>query len=349
MAIILQEMFGIEELLGSSFSSFKTADLWGAQRLYGRENHKGQPIFLKKGYLRPLVGAQDDLNVLDFVSEAFEDMYTYVSRANSFFKKTRVDIRPRKAHIDLDVQYDMYIKSLYNAFFNAYNSIDIGSFDEFVRVFIEFLSKARFVFTKTAFLNSPYCDPAVSGIMLEVSLPDHNDDAERIEMLAGKDALFRRKTLAKFGFMHDLRAPWRFVADLHSPVMREYMKKKNVSSIGGFFDKYYTTTGESEFEVFAFYLEQFYESYITSFPEHRKFFLMCDGSEAKIKQVIVFKEQLKTRKLWAMLEYYTKIRFFEQGVKKTPRAVLGSALYKAVKEEQLEQAVKLIEYNSKED
>ena len=83
-----------------------------------------------------------------------------------------------------------------------------------------------FPITKTGVLESIRTSPNVSGLCVEMSFDNHDDDYNKFNKYINNiNFEFYTLAAAKFGFFVDKNAPWRLVANLNSSKMKEYMQK----------------------------------------------------------------------------------------------------------------------------
>ena len=168
-----------------------TIDLWNTVPLYGKVNDEGAPVFPKEsqlGYIsRPTDGTQ--LAVLNFVANSFNKMrdhYGLIFKTNSevgpsaFFSN---DLQPTRAWESPLQAYGNYIQNFYDEFFNNIlaplgDSKDIKNFDDFVKVFLEYITNERKAFTRMAYAESGKTSILNTGLAIEIFNGNYGDDSQ---------------------------------------------------------------------------------------------------------------------------------------------------------------------------
>jgi hypothetical protein len=208
---------------------------------YGRKDNNGDyviPDVSQFKELKQIAGSSDSVFALNFVSDAFEDFVQFVrtERTNrlhpdDFLTK---NIQAKRGWYNIDDRYNKNMEKYYDAFVNSFlpqNKLErnIRNFDGFLDVFLNlYMSEMiiEFPLTKTGLLESDKVSPNVSGLCVEMSTDNHDDDYNKwTKYINNINYEFYTLAAAKFGFFVDKNAPWRLVANLGSPVMREYIEK----------------------------------------------------------------------------------------------------------------------------
>ena len=215
-------------------------NFWGKDFFFGRINSVGNASIVNEQYLKPLRYADTDepLFAINFVADAWRDLVEKVRELidSGIMEPSGpyADISAKKAFRSVTSAYHTYmIDTVFPLFSNAYlgtfpkENEKIVDVDSFLRVFTDFVeeyTKATGPITVSGFVESPYCSPLNSGLIISISEDDHNDDfpkSDKYFLDANFDLISSLAT--QYGFGIDQNAPWRFVADLQSPVMKEYM------------------------------------------------------------------------------------------------------------------------------
>ncbi len=247
--------------------------------LYGRINDTGSPIFLAEDNLMQLHSDDNKTHfALNFVAEAYEDMREYVqfaARTNKIDNQTSVyaDIPPARAWDSLHKRYHKYWEDLFLAFDGTYMNSTLNAkiqdFDSFMRIFMQFAQHigAIFPMTRTEYLTSKYVSPSTSGLMIEMVEGVHDDDfAKYVGFIRDNNFSWMRTVANRFGFKIDKNAPWRFVADVGSPAMKEYMKKYGVKTTKDFFRTYYFPAYMMELRTLKKYIWMCYDRFVVQSP-----------------------------------------------------------------------------------
>jgi len=142
----------------------------------------------------------------------------------------------------------------------------ITSFDEYLNYFIDFMDSVgtNSPFTKTGIVTGLFCNSSISGLCLELSTKDASvDRVKDLDFFMNYFYTSYKATALKHGFLIDRNAPWKLVADIESVPMREHMIQYGVT-LDNLFDKYYYRTHTNELASMKVYLEEFYNSFISS-------------------------------------------------------------------------------------
>jgi len=212
-------------------------DFWGPDRFYGRANVAGNTITVRPGFLKQLRHASDpNLFALNFVADAWRD---FVDRIDTLSKEgilyndgPYADPTAVKAWRSPLASYHDYMLTIINtSFVEEYLLVRKGrpvkSVQDFLTAFGEFCRDGIGFggpITYSGFVESVYCSPLNTGLSIEISTEAHSEDFKKEEIFF-YDANFPlvSKIATQYGFALDRNAPWRFCADLASPVMVEYM------------------------------------------------------------------------------------------------------------------------------
>jgi len=247
-------------------------DFWYDKPYFGKVNSKGITIYPKEEFLGNL-DEQGQYKALDFVAEAFLDLQNFVRRSkergvypNDFLE----DFSPKRAWKSLPVEYDKYFEDyIFNPFLNTY-MLDkkIKTFDDFVNEYIRY---ARTVapdvsITQNEFILGSNCTNKISGLIIDLIADDHGDnDLKAEEYLRKFEYLNFINPCRNFGFRINKHAPWQLIADLtteENNPMQKYAEDRNVSlKDNSFFETYYYTASEIDFNNFKRYLYILYTSY----------------------------------------------------------------------------------------
>jgi hypothetical protein len=219
-----------------SFTVPKPINFWYDKYFYGRLDFNGNSIVLDENYLKRIPSAEEEVYAMNFVADAFEDLYTYYSFAANtgeiFLENTNLlTLQPSDGWSSVNNTYFTYIQSVYNIFAGSFMASDsrdkkLVKFEDFLPLFEQFISNMvpALPFTKTAFIASKFCDPASSGLIIKIDSSDYGSDKINVQdFIDDPNFIFFTRAAQKFGFKVDKNAPFRLVADLGSKEMGEYM------------------------------------------------------------------------------------------------------------------------------
>ena len=273
-------------------------NFWGENALYGQVDQRGDSILPSEKYFKPLSASKEagkSLFVFNFVADAFRDMLLYFNKASNIdaIKKENTmlsNLKPTSAWSSIHSQHDRTMKLTYKNyvthFLNENNRRQhVLTFDDFMKGFLEYFDVIYdyTTITKTALMSSGYCPPESSALVINLYKLDHGDDEVKYKkFINDPNFKFYYNAALKHGFLIDKNAPWRLVADIESEAMQKYMSAYDVS-LDNLFDKYYYKTHEYDFEIFKFYMQQYYNSFVTEFPYRKQ--TISQGAEicSKVK------------------------------------------------------------------
>ena len=213
-------------------------DTWGEDRFYGTVNHKGNVVTVDEDRLRPLWYSNGGTHfALDFVADAWSDfslrLQTLVKGGQLYQNSPWSQPLAGKGWASPSLEYEKYMFDVvYSAFNEGYlatpeRAHKIRGIDTFLQVFDDFvdniLSQAG-PLTYSGFLESSYVSPLSSGLMVEMNTDTTYDD-DFSKSYIFKDLNFEMvgRIAAQYGFAVDKNIPWRFIADIRTPAMQEYM------------------------------------------------------------------------------------------------------------------------------
>ena len=207
-------------------------------RYYLRMDNNGNFIYPKLSKLSQIGENKYDLRALNFVSEAFLDLITYIKtqKGNKIDDESFLsgDITPKRAWANIDYYYESLIEGHFNAYLknfliNPQEQKKVINYQSFLQSFFVDYFKTivnDFPLTKSGLIESNQVGPNISGACIEISTDDHSDDFAKYQKFINDPHFgFYRKAAGKFGFVLDDNAPWRLVANLNSDVMREYASR----------------------------------------------------------------------------------------------------------------------------
>ena len=215
-------------------------DFWGEDFFYGRLSDEGNAATVNDAYLKPLryTQATGPMFALNFVADAWRD---FVEKLKEM-KETGLlypsgpysDINAKKAFRSATSAYHTHlVNTIYPLLEGTYLKIygnekkKIRDIDSFLRVFTDFAKisiHSGAPMTLSGFVESPYCSPLNSGLVIDTSTDDHGGDLNKASTYLLDDNFPIVVAMAShYGFVLDKNAPWRFVADIKSPAMKEYM------------------------------------------------------------------------------------------------------------------------------
>lgn len=313
----------------SFFSDVKNKiDFWSDKKYYGILDTKSIPVFLQKKYLKSIVsqGANNQLkkqSLLNVASDCFKEMITEFKNADTVSVISKSIYNPlnvKKSTLIFEDEYTNYIRQFLNVFYEQRkNQIDneIINFDEFLRLFIDsfsFLSKP--IITQTSYLMSYLSSPSITGLSFEISDEKHDQDPKKINTyINDQNFEFVYNTAAKYSFMIDKNAPWRFVFNISSTyALNKLSNDYGINSIDDMFSQYYTYPHLTEYSVLKDELIKFYNLRIFKKPQLQKS-SYCHATKGLIFDTII--KDTNTEKdniFWIQMYYFIRCREERMGM-----------------------------------
>ena len=180
------------------------------------------------------------VQVFNFVAHAFSDLTRHFERSAQIGKIRKTDpylstLKAFDGYQKTNVAYRNYFNTLISAMqkVKEKKSVKIINFSDFIN-FLENFSISvgkSFPITKTGFVRSRFNSILNNGISIEISDLTYNNDDQKInEFVKSPNFEYYLNTCNSFGFMVDIDAPWRIVADLQSIAMQDYASRYGYSS-----------------------------------------------------------------------------------------------------------------------
>jgi len=265
-------------------NSTEPIDLWYDKPYYGIVNHLNQPVYVSPKYLKQISSDEGDLYALNFVANAFEDFKSIFLRERAMRRVVEtgsgfLDMNPAKAWEPSRNIYSDYLRDVYAVYINQYypnnkRAKGVETFEDFVNNFMEFVEDsvigAKSPFTLSSFLMNKTVSPLASGLVIELAEDDHSDDLNKsVAYIRDPNFIFYKGLAKKYGFRLDKNAPWRLIADLSSPAMRQYMLEYKINSVSEMFDNLYVKTIEEDYDLLKEFFIKAYQVFVPSRPYER--------------------------------------------------------------------------------
>lgn len=253
---------------------------------YGKVNYSGNIIYPSEKYFSTLPNPNktsgNTFYVFNFVAQAFKDLREYYIKGvtTGIVKddKTRL-LEPILAWESMHELYAQNIDGLYSVVINDYmqtpntffgaDSHYPKDFDHFVASFKRLLTiTGRDVkLSRSSFVLSTDCPLSTTGLAIEVAPAIEYSDVRKVanDIYGDPNFDFYMDALKKFGFMADIDYPGRIIADIGSPAMQAYMENFGIT-LDNLFELYYYKAENYDFDLIKVYLYQFYNSYVTDYP-----------------------------------------------------------------------------------
>ena len=172
------------------------------------------------------------VEVMSFVADAFSGLSRHFVRSTQIgaIRKNDPYLSNLKAYAGyekMDVSYNRYFNNVINALSRVRDQqrAKIIDFESFLKFLINFSKSVGKVFpiTKTGYIRSRFNSSMNSGLAIEISdLSYENDDQKITSFVNSPNFEYYLNACNSYGFMVDINAPWRLVADLDSVAMQGY-------------------------------------------------------------------------------------------------------------------------------
>jgi|7_EtaG_2_1085326.scaffolds.fasta_scaffold01095_6 hypothetical protein len=234
-------------------------ETWGTDAAYGKINTLGNAVSLDAAYVKPLRYTREgtSLYALAFVADAWRDFVERVQNEVSSDRMYRnspwADMVAHRAWVGVDDKYNEYMR---NQVYDSFRKIYVGevplrnkrilNLNSFLEVFSEYMSEVisdAGPLTRSGFIESSYTTPLISGLVIEIASDPYDDDLNKIQKYLDGNFIYVAHLAAQYGFLIDRNIPFRLVADLGSPAMKEYMKGVDIV---GFEQNSINSLGECE-------------------------------------------------------------------------------------------------------
>ena len=226
---------------------FSYFNFWEEDRYYGRINSLGNAVVLREDRLKQLkyCDAPTPLFAFNFVADAWRDFVEKIREAATGEKLIPsgpyANLAATKAWRSIPTQYNTYMSdTVYPVFSEVFMSVmsennkKVTGFDSYLEVLTNFCEigiKRGSPMTLSGYIESILCSPLNTGLVIEIGDTSHAEDYEKCdEFLYDPNFTTVVRIASNYGFVIDKNAPWRFVADIRSPVMREYMTGVRMST-----------------------------------------------------------------------------------------------------------------------
>ena len=317
-----------------------TKDFWYKEfGLYGKvsdsERRLMEPIEPYTPFLKTIPTKRSQVYALNFVADAFarfqQDCLLEIRAGNLKTDDPYLsDITATKGYFFLNKEYAEFQKNFY-ALFLEYLDINnikskIQTFEDFINeMFNLILTSGKLSYTRSSFTMSRFCDPMVSGLMIDISNLPYSQDEEKKKFLDSPNFEGYTKIAVRNGFTIHKNIPWRLTADLNSPAMldfaREYEPSVNNHKdiLNAFFIKNYFLEMGS-FKDYAFRL---YNQFVIDNPLNVRI-THTGASTNKVKQArkqITRQEFDETYNDTFWLTNYIKIKNKETGLSYSDPAI----------------------------
>jgi len=265
--------------------------------LHGRVDFEGNPVFVReyRGF-SDITSANNSVHhALDFVAEAFVDFrrYYYLAMKRGVISSnTRIKFNVERAYESINQAYHDHNDKFHTKAFRwltPSNTSDIVNFRDFCKFMIREVEKQKSPepITRTGFLMSRHSSVLNTGLAIEISNKDYNDEFYKNEHYrSDPNFKFFVESAKKFGFLVDKNIPWRLIADLRTKPMQEYMDMVSNTSINRVFRDYYHYSFNHDLTSLRDYFKVYYDDFVLANPTISKLNGSCTQVIEREKQAV---------------------------------------------------------------
>ena len=220
-------------------------DIWKDKTMWGKVDECGNAIHINPEIMEQRVKKVQPNNpvlVLDFVADAFKYLQDSFTMAESFGHikiESIIKMKPTKGLLDTNSLYSAHIQNTTQVIIDTYLSdpsriTKIRNFNDFMRTMKDFVRDFAFTLplTKSSMIKSKYSSPLISGMVIELSDSDYNDDDFKRSWVNDPNFDFYLNTSRKVGFLVDENIPWRLVVNLRSPNLNQHFMPDDLDLVG---------------------------------------------------------------------------------------------------------------------
>jgi hypothetical protein len=323
-AVDLPSAFSADEELMSLIDN-------GEAILYGMVDKDFLPIQPKKEFLSSYRN-QDGSTVfaLNFVVAAFNNFAKAYKLGIASGKASNVagdltNLKVSKGRPDTSPFLKKQIDDLSREFGTAVDTSgeikNILTFRDFLDYYTNFLYEktASTTITYSAFIPSSNNDLNFNGLCMDISdIPYSKDEGKVENFINNKNFRYYLDTAKSFGFLISKKHPFKLIANLNSPQMRdticvcseEYTNNLDADSVDSILDNYYEHPFQDDYNYLFNFLQLSYSNFVNRFPRQ----LIASVKDGCITKKQVFRKiptLSEVEKVLAddlMLNFYIKIK-----------------------------------------
>tara|TARA_R100000008_G_C3586175_1_gene172497 strand:- start:758 stop:1996 length:1239 start_codon:yes stop_codon:yes gene_type:complete len=220
---------------------------------------------------------KNPMYVFDFVADAFNQFQKYMNfgpPAKKIKDSPWQGIAPLRAWNGNDL-YNSHMDAVMTNMHRQHlrqrrNGKKMFNAKTFVKMFFNDYAKniaSKFPLTNCTFNLSSNYNVMHTGLCIDLSKDSHSEDFGKYKTwIRNKSFDYFRHEAANHGFLVDKNAPWRLVANINSPIMKQMMRNNNVLD-SDFFEAYYTKTYYNDVAKIKNHLFSAYNNYVRMFPK----------------------------------------------------------------------------------
>ena len=308
------------EILKTDYSNM--IDFGFAEKaFYGKTTRSFLPIIPDEGFLqfknfKTTSDPRQNLQAIGFVVDAFEELAQQFKKAEQSGKIYSDDpyltnLKVYKSYKNNRTNYQTYQNNFINALKAKMNINKIYNFQTFIKELLTTVSivTRTYPMSMPAYTKSRLNGLTNTGFAFEIADAVYDNDEQKIsQFVDSKNWKFYVNACNSYGFMIDINAPWRLVADLDSEVMMGYAMTYGFSSTDFVLDLGFTTTHDSYFNDLPRQLLSLYNELI---PTHVPTYTDCGSKIIKTERYTLESLREKFSNDF-FLKFYFDLRFSEE-------------------------------------
>ena len=284
-------------------------NFWKTSFNYGRINKNVEAICIKDTSIKALQDIQSKHFVHSITALAYKEFLTEYKKADFIKAIPKSNLNPltvKKSLINPSIKYkqhvsdtlDVVVKSNKNLFNN-----NIFTIQEFINNICSLLLPVTFVLTKTKYITCNLTSPMDSGLCIEHSTSEHDDDAVKAsKYIKDQNFNFYVNTAEKYSFFVDKNAPWRLTFNVSTGYALAKINELGYSSLDEFLNNSYDVTYLNDYEGLKQLIIEKYNTLYSNKPKSQMYSFSHEEQkilfDTKFKSNINELEELVWIKLW---------------------------------------------------
>lgn len=289
--------------------------------LYGKVGRTYVPITANPSLVRfkdfiSSGNPRQNLQAIGFVVDAFEALAQQFKKAEQSGKiysndPNLTNLKVYKSYKSNNISYEEYQINFIKALKTNMNINNIHNFQTFIKELLATVSivTRTYPLSMPAYTKSKLNSLTNSGLALEIAdAPYDNDDQKINDFVNSKNWEFYVNACNSYGFMIDINAPWRLIADLDSEAMMGYASAYGLRSTDAILILGFSTTHNRFYNQLPQQLLRLYNEMV---PTHIPSFDECGSKIIATERYTLQSLQQKFSNDFFM-KFYFDLRFSEE-------------------------------------
>lgn len=259
---------------------------------------------------------RQNLQAIGFVVDAFEALAQQFKKAEQSGKiysndPNLTNLKVYKSYKSNNISYEEYQINFIKALKTNMNINNIHNFQTFIKELLATVSivTRTYPLSMPAYTKSKLNSLTNSGLALEIAdAPYDNDDQKINDFVNSKNWEFYVNACNSYGFMIDINAPWRLIADIDSEAMMGYASAYGLRSADAILALGFSTTHNRFYNQLPQQLLRLYNEMV---PTHIPTFDECGSKIITTERYTLQSLQQKFSNDFFM-KFYFDLRFSEE-------------------------------------